>query len=93
MNRQCQRHLGPEQGGHQLGRLGYLVDPKGGNEGKGRGKKKINLPKNWVFSDNEIISNIKNEGNFINSNNLNNIEIKNLTNLITNFKKTFNKVS
>jgi ribonuclease D len=55
--------------------------------------KKINLPKNWVFSDKEIISNIKNEGNFINSNNLNNIEIKNLTNLITNFKKTFNKVS
>jgi ribonuclease D len=55
--------------------------------------KKINLPKNWVFSDKEIISNIKNEGNFINSKNLNNIEIKNLTNLITNFKKTFNKVS
>ena len=55
--------------------------------------KKINLPKNWVFSDKEIISNIKNEGNFINSKNLNNIEIKNLTNLITNFKKTFNNVS
>jgi ribonuclease D len=55
--------------------------------------KKINLPKNWVFSDKEIISNIKNERNFINSKNLNNIEIKNLTNLITNFKKTFNKVS
>ena len=55
--------------------------------------KKINLPKNWVFSDKEIISNIKNEGNFINSENLNNIEIKNLTKLITNFKKTFNKVS
>jgi ribonuclease D len=55
--------------------------------------KKKNLPKNWVFSDKEIISNIKNEGNFINSKNLNNIEIKNLTNLITNFKKTFNKVS
>ena len=55
--------------------------------------KKINLPKNWVFSDKEIISNIKNEGNFINSKNLNNIEIKNLTKLITNFKKTFNKVS
>jgi ribonuclease D len=54
--------------------------------------KKINLPKNWVFSDKEIISNIKNEGNFINSKNLNNIEIKNLTKLITNFKKTFNKV-
>jgi ribonuclease D len=55
--------------------------------------KKINLPKNWVFSDKEIISNIKNGGNFINSKNLNNIEIKNLTKLITNFKKTFNKVS
>jgi ribonuclease D len=51
--------------------------------------KKINLPKNWVFSDKEIISNIKNEGNFINSKNLNNIEIKNLTKLITNFKKNF----
>jgi ribonuclease D len=55
--------------------------------------KKINLPKNWVFSDKEIISNIKNGGNFINSKNLNNIEIKNLTKLITNFKKTFNNVS
>ena len=55
--------------------------------------KKINLPKNWVFSDKDIISNIKNEGNFINSKNLNNIEIKNLTKLITNFKKTFNKVN
>jgi len=55
--------------------------------------KKINLPKNWVFSDKEIISNIKNEGNLINSKNLNNIEIKNLKNLITNFKKNFNKVS
>jgi ribonuclease D len=55
--------------------------------------KKINLPKNWVFSDKKIISNIKNEGDFINSKNLNNIEIKNLTKLITNFKKTFNKVN
>jgi ribonuclease D len=55
--------------------------------------KKINLPKNWVFSDKEIISNIKSDGNFINSKNLNNIEIKNLTKLITNFKKTFNKVN
>jgi ribonuclease D len=54
--------------------------------------KKINLPKNWVFSDKDIISNIKNEENFINSKNLNNIEIKYLTKLITNFKKTFNKV-
>ena len=55
--------------------------------------KKINLPKNCVFSDKKIISNIKNEGNFINSKNLNNIEIKNLTKLINNFKKNFNKVS
>jgi ribonuclease D len=55
--------------------------------------KKINLPKNWVFSDKEIISNIKKEGNFINSKDLNKIEIKNLTKLITNFKKTFNNVS
>jgi ribonuclease D len=55
--------------------------------------KKINLPKNWVFSDKEIISNIKNEENFINSKNLNNIEIKNLTKLIINFKKIFNKVN
>jgi ribonuclease D len=55
--------------------------------------KNINLPKNWVFSDKKIISNIKNEDDFINSKNLNNIEIKNLTKLITNFKKTFNKVN
>lgn len=52
---------------------------------------KINLPKNWVFSDKEIIKNIKKEEIFISSKNLNNIEIANLTKFIKNFKKTFNK--
>jgi ribonuclease D len=55
--------------------------------------KKINLPKNWVFSDKEIIKNIKNMEFTIISKNLKNIEIKKLTKLIKNFKKTFNKVS
>ena len=55
--------------------------------------KKINLPKNWVFSDKEIIKNIKNNEFSIISKNLKNIEIKKLTKLIKNFKKTFNKVS
>jgi len=55
--------------------------------------KKINLPKNWVFSDKEIIKNIKNTEFTIISKNLKNIEIKKLTKLIKNFKKTFNKVS
>ena len=55
--------------------------------------KKINLPKNWVFSDKEIIKNIKNTEFSIISKNLKNIEIKKLTKLIKNFKKTFNKVS
>jgi len=55
--------------------------------------KKINLPKNWVFSDKEIIKNIKNTKFTIISKNLKNIEIKKLTKLIKNFKKTFNKVS
>ena len=55
--------------------------------------KKINLPKNWVFSDKEIIRNIKNEKISIISKNLKKTEIKNLTKLITNFKKNFNKVS
>ena len=55
--------------------------------------KKINLPKNWVFSDKEIIKNIKNREFSIISKNLKNIEIKELTKLIKNFKKTFNKVS
>jgi ribonuclease D len=55
--------------------------------------KKINLPKNWIFSDKEIIRNIKNEKISIISKNLKKTEIKNLTKLITNFKKNFNKVS
>ena len=55
--------------------------------------KKINLPKNWIFSDKEIIRNIKNEKILIISKNLKKTEIKNLTKLITNFKKNFNKVS
>ncbi len=55
--------------------------------------KKINLPKNWVFSDKEIIKNIKNTEFSIISKNLKNIEIKKITKLIKNFKKTFNKVS
>jgi len=55
--------------------------------------KKINLPKNWVFSDKEIIKNIKNAEFAIISKNLKNTEIKKLTKLIKNFKKTFNKVS
>ena len=54
--------------------------------------KKINLPKNWVFSDKEIIKNIKNTKVSIISKNLENIEIKKITKLIKNFKKTFNKV-
>ena len=55
--------------------------------------KKINLPKNWVFSDKEIIKNIKNTEFSIISKNLKNIEVKKITKLIKNFKKTFNKVS
>ena len=55
--------------------------------------KKINLPKNWVFSDKEIIKNIKNTEISIISKNLKNIEIKKITKLIKNFKRTFNKVS
>jgi len=55
--------------------------------------KKINLPKNWVFSDKEIIKNINNAEVSIISKNLDNIEIKKITKLIKNFKKTFNKVS
>ena len=55
--------------------------------------KKINLPKNWVFSDKEIIKNIKIAEVSIISKNLDNIEIKKITKLIKNFKKTFNKVS
>ena len=52
---------------------------------------KINLPKNWIFSDKEIIKNIKKEEVSISSKYLNNTDIKKLTNLITNFKKISNK--
>ncbi|NCU47247.1 MAG: hypothetical protein EBX43_03650, partial [Candidatus Fonsibacter lacus] len=55
--------------------------------------KKINLPKNWVFSDKEIIKNIKKNEISISSKNLNNIDIKKLTDLIKNFKENLNKVS
>ncbi len=55
--------------------------------------KKINLPKNWVFSDKEIIRNIKNEEISIISKNLKKIEIINLTKLIKDLKKTFNKIN
>ena len=55
--------------------------------------KKINLPKNWVFSDKEIIKNIKVAEVSIISKNLENIEIKKITKLIKNFKETFNKVN
>ena len=51
--------------------------------------KKINLPKNWIFSDKEIIRNIKNEKILIISKNLKKTEIKNLTKLITSIKKNF----
>ena len=54
---------------------------------------KINLPKNWVFSDKEIIRNIKNQEISIVSKNLKKIEIKNLSVLIKNLKKTYNKIS
>ena len=54
---------------------------------------KINLPKNWVFSDKEIIKNIKKDEISISSKNLNNIDIKKLTDLIKNFKKNLNKVN
>ena len=54
---------------------------------------KINLPKNWVFSDKEIIKNIKKEEISISSKNLNNIDIKKLTDLIKNFKENLNKVN
>ena len=55
--------------------------------------KKFNLPKNWIFSDKEIIKNIKNTEFSIISKNLKNIEVKKITKLIKNFKRTFNKVS
>ena len=55
--------------------------------------KKINLPKNWVFSDKEIIRNLKNEKISIISKNLSKNDIKTLTKLIINFKKNFNKIN
>ena len=54
---------------------------------------KINLPKNWVFSDKDIIRNLKNEKTSIISKNLNKNDSKKLIKLITNFKKDFNKIN
>ena len=54
---------------------------------------KINLPKNWVFSDKDIIRNLKNEKTSIISKNLNKNDNKKLIKLITNFKKDFNKIN
>jgi len=50
---------------------------------------KINLPKNWVFSDKDIVRNLKNERTSIISKNLNKNDNKKLLKLITNFKKDF----
>jgi ribonuclease D len=55
--------------------------------------KKNNLPKNWIFSDKEIIKNIKNDEISIISKNLKNDEIINLTKLIKDLKKNFNKIN
>ena len=54
---------------------------------------KINLPKNWVFSDKDIIRNLKNEKTSIISKNLNKNNNKKLLKLITNFKKDFNRIN
>ncbi len=54
---------------------------------------KINLPKNWVFSNKNIIRNLKNEKTSIISKNLNKNDNKKLLKLITNFKKDFNKIN
>jgi len=54
---------------------------------------KINLPKNWVFSDKDIIRNLKKEKTSIISKNLNKNNYKKLLKLITNFKKDFNKIN
>ena len=51
--------------------------------------KKINLPKNWVLSDKEIIKNIKNDKISIYSKNLKNNEIIKITKLIEDFKKIY----
>ena len=48
---------------------------------------KLNLPKNWVFSDKDILKNIRSEKIFITSKHLQNNEIKILTKLIENLKK------
>ena len=48
---------------------------------------KLNLPKNWVFSDKDVLKNIKSEKIFITSKHLKNNEIKILTELIENLKK------
>ena len=50
---------------------------------------KINLPKNWVLSDKEIIKNIKNDKISIYSKNLKNNEIIKITKLIEDFKKIY----
>ena len=50
---------------------------------------KINLPKNWVLSDKEIIKNIKNDKISICSKNLKNNEIIKITKLIEDFKKIY----
>jgi ribonuclease D len=54
---------------------------------------KNNLPKNWAFSDKDIIRNLKNEKTSIISKNLNKNDNKKLLKLITNFKKDFNKIN
>jgi len=46
-----------------------------------------------VFSDKEIIRNLKNEKISIISKNLSKNDIKTLTKLIINFKKNFNKIN
>lgn len=50
---------------------------------------RINLPKNWVLSDKEIIKNIKNDKISIYSKNLKNNEIIKITKLIEDFKKIY----
>jgi ribonuclease D len=52
-----------------------------------RVSKKLNLPKNWVFSDKDILRNIKSEKISITSKHLKNNQIKILTLLIQSLKK------
>jgi hypothetical protein len=55
---------------------------------------KKNKPlKNWVFSDKEIIRNIKNKKISFISKNLSKTDVKILTKLIVNFKKNFIKLT